>query len=454
MTDYRDFLQSKTHEGARHGFTPTFMPPKLFDFQIDLTTWAIEKGRAAIYADCGLGKTPMQLTWAENVHRHTNKPVLILTPLAVSAQTLREADKFGVEAARADDRLSARGINIANYERLHHFDPSDFSGVVLDESSILKSYNGARRQQITQFLRKIPYRLLATATAAPNDYMELGTSSEALGEMGYMDMLGKYFKNDNQNTATRRMYGEAPKWRFKGHAEQPFWRWVTSWARAIRKPSDLGYPDGDFILPPLNEHQHLVDVDPLELGRLFDMPAATLEEQRDESKRSITQRCEHVAQTIPTNDPAIIWCHLDDEATTLNRMITDAVEVSGKHTDAQKEDRLLGFAEGRYRVLITKPRIGAWGLNYQHCNHISYFPSHSYEQYYQAVRRCWRFGQTRPVHVEITLTEGQKKVMANLQRKSVQAAAMFDNLVREMNDSIQHHRVNDHTRSIEVPSWL
>jgi hypothetical protein len=454
VSTYREFLRRKTHEGAEHGFAPNFMPDALFDFQVDLVEWSVRKGRAAIFADCGLGKTPMQLTWAENVHRHTNRPVLILTPLAVSAQTIREAAKFDIPAVRADDRLTGAGINVTNYERLHHFDPSDFAGVVLDESSILKSFNGARRQQLTAFMRKIPYRLLATATAAPNDYIELGTSAEALGEMGAMDMLNKFFKNDMNNSATRRMYGEAPKWRFKGHAEQPFWRWVTSWARAMRKPSDLGYDDGPFILPPLHERRHLVEVNPLDLGRLFDMPAATLEEQRDESRRSITERCERVAEGIPAGEPAIVWCHLNEEGKTLTDMIPDATEVAGNHTDQQKEDRLLGFAEGRYRVLVTKPRIGAWGLNYQHCAHISYFPSHSYEQYYQAVRRCWRFGQERPVTVDIILTEGQKKVMANLHRKSEQADAMFANLVAEMNDSIAHRHANPFTNPERMPAWL
>jgi len=451
---YADFLRTKSHEGAQHGFEPTFMPDALFDFQRELVTWAVRKGRAAIFADCGLGKTPMQLTWAQNVHERTNRPVLIVTPLAVSAQTIREADKFGIPATRADDAIAARGINVTNFERLHHFDPSDFAGIVLDESSILKSFNGARRLQITMFMRKIPYRLLATATAAPNDYIELGTSAEALGEMGAMDMLNKFFKNDMNNSATRRMYGEAPKWRFKGHSEVPFWRWVTSWARAIRKPSDLGFDDGRFILPPLTERQHVVDVNPLDLGRLFDMPAATLEEQRDETRRSITERCEHAVTTLPTDQPAIVWCHLNEESKMLTSMIPGAIEVAGQHTDQQKEDRLLGFAEGEHRVLVTKPRIGAWGLNFQHCAHIAYFPSHSYEQYYQAVRRCWRFGQTREVTVDLVLTEGQKKVMQNLQRKSIQADAMFANLVHEMNDSIAHHKTNTHTTPEEMPAWL
>ena len=452
--NYADFLARKTHEGAEHGFEPTFMPPALFDFQVDLTTWAVRKGRAAIFADCGLGKTAMQLAWAENVHRHTNRPVLVLTPLAVSAQTLREAEKFGIEARRSDDGTVWHGINVSNYERLHHFDASAFGGVVLDESSILKSFNGARRLQLTQFMRKIPYRLLATATAAPNDYIELGNSAEALGEMGAMDMLNKYFKNDQNNSATRRQYGEAPKWRFKGHAEQPFWRWVTSWARAIRKPSDLGYDDAHFTLPPLTERKHLVEVNPLDLGRLFDMPAATLEEQRDETRRSITERCEHAASAIPTDQPAIVWCHLNEESRLLTDMIPGAIEVAGQHTDQQKEDRLLGFADGKHRVLVTKPRIGAWGLNFQHCANIAYFPSHSYEQYYQAVRRCWRFGQEREVLVDVIYTEGQRKVFQNLQRKSEQADRMFENLVREMNASITHKRANRFTTELEAPQWL
>ncbi len=454
MSEYAAFLEGKTHAGAMHGFEPTFMPPELFDFQVDLTTWAVRKGRAAIFADCGLGKTPMQLAWAENVHRHTSRPVLVLTPLAVSAQTLREAAKFDIPAVRADEAIAGPGINVSNYERLHHFEPSDFAGVVLDESSILKSFNGARRQQITQFMRKIPYRLLATATAAPNDYVELGTSAEALGEMGHMDMLNKYFKNDMNNSATRRMYGEAPKWRFKGHAETPFWRWVTSWARAIRKPSDLGYDDGRFILPPLTERKHLVDVNPIDLGRLFDMPAATLEEQRDESRRSITERCEHVASLTNHGQPALVWCHLNEEAKLLADMIPGAIEVAGQHTDTQKEDRLLGFADGKHRVLVTKPRIGAWGLNFQHCAHITYFPSHSYEQYYQAVRRSWRFGQQREVVVDVIYTEGQKKVFQNLTRKSGQADAMFGALVREMNNSIAHRVTRDYPHQERMPSWL
>lgn len=452
---YQDFLQRKLNEGAAHGFTPTYMPDKLFDFQKELVEWAVEKGRAAIFADCGLGKTAMQLAWAENVHRHTNKSTLVITPLAVSAQTQTEAAKFGITAKRSSDGKPAAGITITNYERLHHFNPNDYAGVVLDESSILKSFDGARRQEITDFMRKTPYRLLATATAAPNDYFELGTSSEALGYLGHMDMLNKFFKNDQNNSATRRMYGEAPKWRLKGHAEEPFWRWVTSWARALRKPSDLGYPDNGFDLPPLTEREHMVNAETLAEGALLPVPAVTLAEQRDERRRTISERTSKVAELVNgTGKPALVWCHLNDEAKALRESIPDAVEVSGDQSDEQKEERFLAFASGEARVLITKPKIGAWGLNFQHNAHITYFPSHSFEQYYQAIRRSWRFGQSRPVTVDIILTEGETRVMENLQRKAEQASDMFDRLVAEMNNSLGITTTYEYPQRTEIPAWL
>lgn len=455
MTTYAEFLDRKTHAGAEHGFEPVWMPSQLFDFQRALVEWAIRKGRAAIFADCGLGKTAMQLTWAENVARHTGKPVLILTPLAVAAQTIREGEKFGIECHRSPDGAILGRIVITNYERLEHFNPADFAGVVCDESSILKSFDGARRNEITNFMRKVPYRLLATATAAPNDFIELGTSSEALGYMGHMDMLARFFKNDQNNLTSRRMYGEAPKWRFKGHAEQPFWRWVTSWARACRQPSDLGFQDGRFILPPLNEVNHLIETSTVPDGMLFAMPATDLREQRAEKKRTVQERCEQVAGMVGnTGQPALVWCHLNEEGNLLQRLIPDAIQVSGSDRDDVKESRLVDFAEGRARVLITKPKIGAWGLNFQHCNHITYFPSHSFEQYYQSVRRCWRFGQKRPVTVDIILTEGERRIMENLSRKRHQAEQMFSNLVTEMNHSIAINKANYQHTTITLPSWL
>jgi hypothetical protein len=453
--NYADFLQAKTQAGADSGFAPVWMPHFLFDFQAAMVDWAVRKGRAAIFADCGLGKTPMGLVWASNVARKTSKPVLYLTPLAVASQTIREAAKFGIEATHSREGSSAGHIVVTNYERLHYFSPGDFAGVVCDESSILKSFVGQRRGEITAFMRQVPYRLLQTATAAPNDYIELGTSSEALGYMGHMDMLNRFFKNDLNNSAQGRMRGEVIKWRLKGHAEEPFWRWVCSWARAIRRPSDIGFDDSAFQLPPLNEIEHLVEAQQLGDGMLFAMPAVGLKEQREERRRSVVERCEQIAALVNnTGQPALVWCHLNDEGDKLQELIPDAVQVAGSDSDDRKEERLTAFAEGKARILITKPKIGAWGLNFQHCNHVTFFPSHSFEQYYQAVRRCWRFGQKRAVRVDIVTTEGERGVMSNLQRKADQADEMFSRLVAEMNHALAIERTNNLTKKMEVPAWL
>lgn len=451
---YEQWLDNKMQDRSQYGFEPTLLPEYLFDFQRSLVEWVIRQGRAGIFADCGLGKTPMELVWAQNVQAETKKPVLLLAPLAVTAQTVREAEKFGVELARSSDGTVDAPLVITNYERLHYFDPKQFSGVVCDESSILKSFDGSRRDETIRFMRKTKYRLLATATAAPNDYIELGNSSEALGQLGFTDMLTRFFKNDQNNVSIKRLYGEAPKWRFKGHAEQPFWRWVTSWARACRKPSDLGFEDGRFMLPALHEREHVIDFDKSLDGKLFALPAATLPEQREERRRTITERCERVAELADHDQPVMVWCHLNDEGNLLEKIIPDAVQVSGSDSNEKKEERLIGFANGDIRVLVTKPKIGAWGLNYQHCNHIVYFPSHSYEQYYQAVRRCWRFGQEREVYVDLVMTEGERRVMENLKRKSLQADKMFENLVVEMNDALKIPHQNKMTRQVEMPQWL
>lgn len=376
-----------------------------------------------------------------------------MTPLAVSLQTIREAEKFGIEAERSFGSYTKK-IVVTNYERLEHFDPSRFAGVVCDESSILKSFDGARRGQITDFMRKVPYRLLATATAAPNDYIELGTSSEALGYMGHMDMLNRFFKNDLNNSATRRHYGEAPKWRFKGHAELPFWQWVCSWSRAMRKPSDLGFNDGAFQLPKLIESMYLVNTESVAQGMLFALPATTLPEQREEKKRTVRERCEKVAELVAHGKPALVWAQLNEETDLLEKLIPGAVQVAGKHSDEVKEQRFIDFINGDIRVLVTKPKIGAMGLNFQHCAHVTYFPSHSYEQYYQAVRRCWRFGQQSPVRVDIVHTEGEAKVIENQNRKAMQAQRMFANLVAEMNNAIGFRADRSHNQTMEIPQWL
>ena len=451
---YAEFLESKAQRGAAHGFAPVWMPEFLFPFQTALTDWAIRQGRGGLFCDCGLGKGPMGLVWAENVIRKTNGRVLYLTALAVSHQILREAEKFGIEAHRSVDGTAQPGITVANYERLKLFNPADFSGVVCDESSVLKNFDGTRRNEITVFLRKVPYRLLATATAAPNDYLELGTSSEALGNLGHMDMLNRFFKNDLNNSATGRMHGEVIKWRFKGHAEMPFWRWVCSWARACRRPSDLGFEDGEFILPPLEEFEHLVEANTLADGMLFALPAVGLKEQREERRRTVRERCEKVAALVAHDEPALIWCHLNEEGDLLERLIPDAVQVAGSDSDDAKEEKLLAFATGEARKLITKPRIAGFGLNYQHCAHVTFFPSHSYEQYYQGVRRCWRFGQHRPVRVDIVTTEGEQQVLKNLKRKAAQADKMFSNLITQMQNGMRVDSSRTFSQDTRIPAWL
>jgi hypothetical protein len=461
---YDTYLEHKRHLSGNFGFAPTWMPTALFPFQQSIVDWAMHKGRAAIFADTGLGKTAMQLTWAENIVRKTNKRVLLLTPLAVADQTLREAAKFGIEASRSKTGIlaGAAKIIVTNYESLHHFNPMDFIGAVCDESSALKSFDGVRRRMVTDFVRQMPYRLLCTATAAPNDYIELGTSSEALGELGHMDMLARFFRNDQNSlhpTSGRGRFERGlmsqNKWRFKRHAEVPFWRWVCSWARACRRPSDLGFDDDRFNLPALIEDLTVVRSADLLPGFLFEIPAVGLKEQREELRHTIKERCEAAAAKVSHNgDPAVVWCHLNREGDLLETIIPDARQVSGSQSDDEKEELFNGFAKGQIRVLITKPKIGAWGLNWQHCAQMTMFPSHSFEQYYQAIRRCWRFGQKRPVHVEIITTEGQKDVLTNLQRKAAAADRMFSSLVGYMNEVLSVSRSEYISRNTEIPNWI
>lgn len=457
--EYAAFLDGKTQLGDESGFTPEWVPDFLFDFQRHLVEWSVRMGRAAIFADCGLGKTPMQLAWAENVHRHTNRPVLLITPLAVAAQTVEEAAKFGLEVRRSNDGTVHPGLNVTNYDRLHHFNPSNFGGVACDESSAIKSFDGERRALVTDFMRKMPYRLLSTATAAPNDYIELGTSSEALGQLGHMDMLNRFFRNTQNTSDTNRKWraqgGKGDKWRFKGHAERAFWRWVCSWARAMRRPSDLGFDDTRFVLPTLHTNQHLVTPRKVREGWLFDMPASGLAEEREEVRRTLEERCAMAADLVNgSTEQSIVWCHLNDEGATLRRLIPDAVEVAGSDSVEDKEQRLMDFAHGQSRVLICKPKIGAWGLNLQNCAHVVYFPSHSFEQYYQAVRRCWRFGQTREVTVDIVTTPGGQDTMRNLEAKAKRADRMFTALVAEMHNAVRIARTDTYTTTPEIPSWL
>jgi hypothetical protein len=451
MTSYDAFLDRRARFVDGNGFDVA--PPSfLFDFQSQLVRWALKRGRAAIFADCGLGKTPMQLTWADAVVRHTNRPVLVVAPLSASAQTLEEAQKFGIDAERSRDgsRSGQTRVVITNYERLHLFDHGEYAGMVCDESSILKNFDGVTKAAVTEFMRRMTFRLLCTATAAPNDYIELGTSSEALGELGFMDMISRFFTNDESSLSPM---SSNTKWRLKGHAQVPFWRWMCSWARAVRRPSDLGCADGRFVLPPLEVRVTTLASERPFTGKLFVTPAATLQEQREERRATIRSRCEHVAAVASHNDPFVAWAHLNDEADLLECLIPGAVQVSGSDADEAKEEKFHAFTSGQVRALVTKPKIGAFGLNWQHCAHMSFFPSHSYEQYYQAVRRCWRFGQARPVVVDVVTTEGESDVMQNLQRKADAADRMFKVMVDEMAHAsgVADRRA---LSPFEAPLWL
>lgn len=468
IDEYRTFLDCKAQLSGKFGFSPLWMPSFLYDFQASLTEWNLWKGRSATLADCGMGKTPMELVWAENVVRHTNRPVLLMTPVA--PQLMREAEKFQVNCFRSRDgsRPAGARIIVTNYERLHHFNAHEFAGVVLDESSILKSFDGARRSQITEFMRTIPHRLLGTATAAPNDYIELGTSSEALGELGYLDMLNRFFKNDQNTIKPRRYVQDAgkfrrevdtgtntDKWRFKRHAQIPFMRWVCSWARAGRKASDFGpFSDERFTLPPLTERQHLVTASTLAEGMLFAIPAVGLKEQREERRRTIRERCEKIAELVETGQPALIFCHLNPEGDLLQRVIPNCEQISGKDSDEAKEEKFLAFISGQALRLVTKEKIGAWGWNFQHCNHVLGFPSHSYEGYYQGLRRVLRFGQKRPVMADTVTTEGEQSVLENRQRKAAQADKLFSSLVEQMQNVLKIDRGSNFTHQEEIPAWL
>lgn len=664
MTDpYAKFLASKAQSGDSDGFEPLWMPDFLFGFQAMLTEWAVRQGRSALLVDCGMGKSPLALTWAQNVYKHTGKPVLLLTPLGVTFQMVTEAGKFGVDAAISRDGMIPAPVTITNYEQLEKFDRDQFGGVVCDEcfvgdtpvdtptgprpiedirpgdqvlnaagtdtvvavkeqvadrvvvvhvdghggaicsenhpwltprgwvcaadlaegeslveqptalrvvrsgylgqgepedavlwsilcrdmagqpagrpgepggersaaeasaelrvvrddiprwsrrdlpgfarvdrveilesgdprlaayrapngqvrlfdiqlaahpsfsvngllvhnSSCIKAFAGVRRAMVTEFLRTMPYRLLCSATAAPNDYVELGTSSEALGYLGHMDMLARFFTNKDKTSKAfggRWRSSAAEQWRFKGHAEEAFWRWVSSWARAARKPSDLGFDDDGFVLPPLETRRHVVEARTLAEGTLFDVPANGLQEEREETRRTITERCEKAAELLADAQPGIAWCQLNDEGDLLTKLIDGAVQVSGSDSPEVKEERLAAFARGEIRVLVTKPKIASWGLNYQNCHRMTYMPSHSFEQMYQAVRRCWRFGQPEPVIVDVVTTTGGEKVLANLERKAAQADAMFSALTAHMRDAQTVQRTTTYDKQAEVPSWV
>jgi hypothetical protein len=470
VTGYDDFLSRKTQLGGGHGFAPVWLPDCLFDFQRHLVEWAVRRGRAAVFADCGLGKTLMELVWAENVARHTNGRVLILTPLAVAPQFVAEGVRFGVGVTQSrDGAVGGPGVYVANYERLHLFDPADFAGAVCDESSILKHWSGATQKAVTRFLSKLRFRLLGTATPSPNDFVELGTTSEALGELTHSEMLGTFFRqisdDEKKSRATAddivhskrlswRVIQSFGQWALRAHAFEPFWKWVASWARACRKPSDLGpFSDAGYALPALVRRDHEVTPRTPPPGHLFTIPAFGLNQERAERRRTLAERAGLVVDLTRDSDRAVVWCHMNDEGDRLERDIAGAVQVKGSQSLDEKEELIVAFLTGQARVLVTKPKIAGLGLNLQHCAHVVTFVTHSYEQFYQCVRRCWRFGQTRPVVLDVIATEGEANVQKNMDRKERQAAAMFDNVVKSMNHALGVAPPAP-TLPVEVPQWL
>lgn len=451
LSAYKNFVESKTHLAGEFGFSPIYENSNCYDFQSHLIEWSLRQGRSATFADCGLGKTLMQLVWAENIHRKTNMPVLILAPLSVSSQTVEEAEKFGIEATRSQDGKfpKGKGIICTNYERLHYFEAGDFGGVVCDESSILKNFDGKTKAAITNFMRKVKYRSMYTATPSPNDYTELGTSSEALGDMAYMTMLEMFFKS-NDGTLHPAHIGQ--QWRFKGHAEDHFWRWVASWARAIRRPSDLGFSDDGWILPKLTETHHQIQSQAV--NSLFAMPVRGLVEEREERKATIRDRCEKAAELIMGHDVGVTWCQLNAEADLITEIIPGGVNLQGSDRDEVKEEKFLAFKSGEIKYLVTKPKIAALGVNWQHCAACTYFDDYSYEQYYQAVRRFWRFGQTRPVTVHQIGTTSLSNVASSRKRKAEAANKMFDEMMAHMIEAQNYKSIFTDTNSTKLPTWM
>ncbi len=453
MKNYTDFLESKSQLHGSFGFKPNWMPDSLFDFQKHLVDWDVRRGRAAVLADCGLGKSFMQLVKAQNIVRHTNGRVLILTPLAVAPQFVSEGQKFGVEVRHSrDGKVKGSGVYVTNYQRLHLFDKNDFVGLLGDESGCLKDEEGVTKANVTEFMRTLPYRGLYSATAAPNDYDELGTHSEALGEMGYQDMLTMFFKKTTKKDYLG--WGRAA-YKLRKYAEKRYWQWVCSWARSCRKPSDLGFSDEKFNLPPLEVREHRVETRNSPNDSLFDWELISLQEQQEERRRTVPERCEMAASLVrDTKQSAICWCFLNAEGDLLEKLIPGSVQVSGSDSDEKKEEKVSAFVSGQARVLVSKPSIAGFGLNFQHCAHQTYFPSHSFEAWYQGVRRSWRFGQKRSVVIDVITTDGASAVMANLKRKQAQAEEMFSQIVALMNESLSIHGVEYGSKDVEVPSWM
>lgn len=449
---YTDFINTKAITVESKGFDipANELNPMLFEFQRDIVRWALGKGRAAIFADCGDGKTAMQLEWAEQIRRRTGEKVIIIAPLAVSAQTKREGEKFGIKvnicASQSDVVQDA--VNITNYEKLDKFVASEFCAVVLDESSIIKSFSGKIRNQIIGMFQQTPYKLACTATPAPNDYMELGNHSEFLGVMTRAEMLAMYFVHDG---------GQTSKWRLKGHAAELFWRWLSTWCVVMDDPKKLGYDIEGYDLPKLNIHQIIVDGDaPIS-------ETLSLTERRDARRESLELRCETAAELVNnSNESWLVWCDLNDEADTLHRLIPDSKNVQGSDTAEFKSQTMLDFAADRLRCLVTKPKIAGYGMNWQNCHNMIFVGlSDSFEAYYQAVRRCWRFGQASDVDVYIIISAREGAVKENIERKQAENEYMKHHLIeltkditkRELTATCRITTTYDATAEMKLPEW-
>lgn len=456
MNHYDQFIESKRHSVGNFGIDSMFIPDQMFEHQKFISNIVIKKGRCAVFVDTGLGKTIIELTTAANYVRATNKRVLIITPLAIAFQFIDEAKKFNIDDVlySKDGALNSK-IVICNYERLHHFSPNDFDCVILDESSILKNFDGAIKAQVTAFMKKVKYRYLFTATPSPNDFIELGTSSEALGYLGYTDMLTKFFTN-NEDTVSPMNIGT--KWILKGHARNNFFKWVSGWSISMRKPSDLGFSDYGFELPELIQNFHSIKFDgQREVDgqiQLFDIPieANRLTEIKDENRQSIIERCEKAVELSSNHNCSVYWCNLNKEGDLLAELDSNAVQISGSMSIDRKEEILIGFSKGQIKKLITKAKMTAFGLNWQHCNHTVYFPTFSYEQYYQAIRRFWRFGQSLPVTVDLVLPLSTQKVLSSLLAKAAKSNELFHSLNANINQSfnIEQKQFN---QQIILPKW-
>lgn len=426
MSAYQDFIATKGYVHLDAGFDPGQMPDYLMDFQRDITAWACRRGRAAIFADTGLGKTVMQLTWAAKVEDETNKPVLVVAPLCVAQQTVSEGRKFGILARyKREPGFSNERIHITNYEMLKNFDPADYAGLVLDESSILKGMDGRFRKYVTDFASTIPYRLSCTATPSPNDFMELGTQAEFLGIMSQVEMLATFFIHDGSDTS---------KWRLKGHGRARFWEWLATWAAYIRHPADLGYSSEGYDLPPLNMSEHVIETGVTD--GLFAKVAQGLQERNEARRESVDLRVEKAAEIANSIDgPCVIWCHLNDESEKLAAQIDGGQQVFGSMSPDAKEKAISAFTSGDLLKLVTKPKIAGFGLNWQHCNNMIFVGlSDSWESFYQAVRRCWRFGQTMPVNVHIISADTEGAVLENIRRKQAQHDLVSEEMARVMRD--------------------